>query len=524
MDTLGIDIGTTTVKYVRYKPKVDQIVSQGEYRYRRGWEELKDILSAIKDKEGANVGLAIGITSVDLLKKTYSVPILPEQDMKAEVDALVSKGMLVPLPDVHHQYLILGEVEDHGETKQDVLFLGAHKSLVDHVVGLFQKTGFKRLQTLTDVGFCYQFLSDCALDGAVAVIDIGGRQTGVYIIDSGRLLLSREIMTACETLKDAVVGGTGLSPNEAEDHLWTEGFTAASTDELSLPLERLAAQIQRTFLVYSQKYPKRPVVKASVSGRGARIPGLPEKLAGLLGQDFDVLSSMAEVDQQYIPAYALATRSDRFPNLLTEEITGGKRQATITRYARTAGIIIVSGIALFSMAASARLHYLKTTIDSRLAALSQSSQRLLAGHASDQTSLPSQSRRSSKEMGRKEISFVHLLKFLSSHLPSQVYLESVEFNATPMASNKKGTNFSGDRERTRDTISAKARRAGVMHVRGYVVAGDEEIEPVLMEMLAKLQKSGFLRNVRVDQKHMRSVKGRMVMEFVASAECRAYEI
>lgn len=524
MDTLGIDIGTTTVKYVRYRRKANRIISLGEYRYRRGWEELRDILIAIKDKEGTNLGVAIGITSVEVLKKTYSVPVMPEQDMKAEVDALVSQGMLVPLLDMHREYLLLGEVEDRGVVKQDVLFLGAHKSLVDHLVGLFHKTGFNRLLMLTDVGFCYPSMTDCALDGAVAVVDIGGRQTGIYIMDSGRLLLTREIMTACEALKDAVVGGTALSPDEAEDHLWTNGLLEASDDDLTLPFERLAAQVQRTFLVYSQKYPKRPVVKAWVTGRGGRIPGLPEKLTELLGHNVNVLPSRAEIDQQYIPAYALATRTNGFPSFLTDEMTGTKTQTTITRYARAAGIVIILGITLFSIAAWARLHILKTTTDSRLATLSQRNQQLAEGNTGPQHRPATRTQPSLKKVGQKETSFVFLLKFLSSHLPSQVYLKSIEFDAARAVSNEVRDNLAHGTEARTGRIPTKESRAATMHLRGYVVAGDEEIEPLLMQMLVNLEKSGFLRNVRVDQKGMKPVKGRMLMEFVASAECRGYEI
>lgn len=523
MDTLGIDIGTTAVKYVRYRKRTDRIISQGEYRYRSGWEELKHILSAIKDKEGANVALAVGITSIDLLKKTYSVPLLPEEEMRVEVDALVSKGMLVPLVDMHRQYVALGEVEEQGTIKQDMLFLAAHKSFVDHVVGLFHKAGFRRLLVLTDVGFCYQSMTDCALDGAVAVVDIGGRQTGIYVIDSGKLLLIREVMTACETLKDAIVGGTALSPNEAEEHLWINGFGEISEEGLSLSFERLAAQVQRTFLVYSKKYPKRPVTKAWVSGRGARIPGLAEKLTELLGQQFDILPSRGEVDRQYIPAYALATRSHRLPNLLTEEMTGVEKWATITRHARTAGIVVVAGIALFSIAAWARLNYLKTALDSRLSALVQKRQQL-AGYTPGRQVLSGQTQPSLREIRQKEISFVLLLKFLSSQLPSQVYLKSIEFDAARTRIKETAISAADDGKTKARWGSEKRRYAGTVCLRGYVVAEDDEVEPLLMQVMVTLEQSGFLRDVRVDQKGMKSVKGKMIMEFVASGECRGYEI
>jgi hypothetical protein len=91
-------------------------------------------------------------------------------------------------------------------------------------------------------------------------------------------------------------------------------------------------------------------------------------------------------------------------------------------------------------------------------------------------------------------------------------------------SNEIGGNLAHGTEARAGRTPTKESRTATMHLRGYVVAGDEGIEPVLGQMLVNLEKSGFLRNVRVDQKGMKLVKGRMLMEFVASAECRGYEI
>lgn len=518
MDTLGIDIGTTTVKYVRYGRTTDRIVSRGEYRYRRGWEDFRDILSAIAEKEGTRVAVAVGITSIEILKKTYSVPVRLEPEMKNEVDTLASKGMAVPLADMNRRHLMLGEVEERGTPKQDVLFLGAHTSFVYHVFALFRKAGFRRLLLLTDVAFCYEPMIDYALDGSVAVVDIGGTQTGIYIIDSGRLLLIREVMTACETFRDAVVGDMALSPNEAEEHLWINGFGEASEGTLAISFERLAAQIQRTFLVYSQKYPRRPVSKVWVAGRGARIPGLTEKLNLMLAEHFDVLPPRAEVEQEYVPAYSLATRSDRFPNLLTEEMIGNGREAVITRYAKAVGIIIVMGIALFSFAAWAGLHYLTTTVDERLSVLSQKRQQL-TGY--DPARRPQSGREESvhKEIGEKETAFVVLLKYLSSRLPSQVYLKSVDFDAS--RATDKGV---GVKDIRHHSGLKKSYRLAVVHLRGCTTGEDADAEAVMMHVVTTLEKSGFMSDVRIVHKEMKNVNGKTFTEFVVSGECRGYEI
>ena len=50
MDILGIDIGTVSVKYVRYRKKGGGVVvSRGEYPHKEDWEGLE--VEGIKDKD-----------------------------------------------------------------------------------------------------------------------------------------------------------------------------------------------------------------------------------------------------------------------------------------------------------------------------------------------------------------------------------------------------------------------------------------------------------------------------------------
>ena len=87
MDILGIDIGTVSVKYVRYRKKgKGVVVSRGEYPYKEGWEDLEGILSSIKSREGVNVEVAIGITSQEILKKTFTVPVIPKEELREVLD------------------------------------------------------------------------------------------------------------------------------------------------------------------------------------------------------------------------------------------------------------------------------------------------------------------------------------------------------------------------------------------------------------------------------------------------------
>jgi hypothetical protein len=84
LDILGIDIGTVSVKYVRCKGATGKsiVVSQGDYPYKGGFEYLELILADIRNKEGPGLEVAIGMSSPDIIKKTFTIPVFPKKNKK----------------------------------------------------------------------------------------------------------------------------------------------------------------------------------------------------------------------------------------------------------------------------------------------------------------------------------------------------------------------------------------------------------------------------------------------------------
>ena len=94
MDILGIDIGTVSVKYVRCKGTTGKsiVVSQGDYPYKGGFEDLELILADIRNKEGPDLEVAIGMSSPDIIKKTFTIPVLPKKEQKEALNWTSAKA------------------------------------------------------------------------------------------------------------------------------------------------------------------------------------------------------------------------------------------------------------------------------------------------------------------------------------------------------------------------------------------------------------------------------------------------
>jgi type IV pilus assembly protein PilM len=513
MDILGIDIGTVSVKYVRYRKKGGGVViSRGEYPYKEGWGDLEGILSSIKSREGANVEVAIGITSQEVLKKTFTIPVIPKEELREVLDWSASKIISIPLDDMRHEYVMLGEIDERDVRKDEVLFVGAHKEYVNRIIALFEDVGFRNVVLLTDIGFVYLPVVEEAIDGSIAIVDIGGRQTGIYIFDGKKLHLVREIMTASESFTDVLVSGFGLTFEEAEKYTREKGFDEASSDLLAVPMERLGGEIQRTFNVYAQKYPSRPVTRVYLAGRGAQIPNLLERLKPFLAEDLLHLPSSIEIEEQFLPAYILAVQKEILVNLLPEQIKAREREAVYTKYVRIGGVLLGCVIVVLTLNTLTSYSRLKSAVDSEKAVAQQKREQL------DRLA-PIRSSLVYNELGpvvaeieRRDSSFIILLKYLASRIPRDVYLKEVEFSrqdTAPVAPAKDG----------------KAPEApNNVQLKGLIIGDAETMEATLLRLVIDLEKSKVVNNVTVVTKDVKDMKGRPTMEFLITAKSVPYEI
>ena len=512
MDILGIDIGTVSVKYVRYRKKGRVVVSRGEYPYKEGWEDLEGILSSIKDREGANVDVAIGITSQEILKKTFTVPVIPKEELREVLDWSASKIISIPLDDMRHEYVMLGEIDERGVRKDEVLFVGAHKEYVNRIINLFEDVGFKNLVLLTDIGFVYLPVVEEAIDGSVAIVDIGGRQTGIYIFDGKKLHLVREIMTASESFTDVLISGFGLTFEEAEGYTKEKGFDETSSDVLAVPMERLGGELQRTFNVYAQKYPSRPVTKVYLTGRGARIPYLLEKLKAYLVEDLQHLPSQIEIEGQFLPAYLLAVQKDIFVNLLPEQVMAREREAMYAKYARIGGVLLLGVLVVWTITILANYNRLRSSVASERSTAQQKREQLDRLAPIKSSLVYNELGPIVAEIERRDSSFIILLKYLASRIPKEVYVKEVEFSRQDAAAE------------TPAKDAKKVEPGNNVQLKGLIFGDPETMEATLLRLMIDLEKSQVVNNVTVVSKPVTELKGRPVMEFLITAKSVPYEI
>lgn len=556
MDILGIDIGTVSVKYVRMRGK-GTIVSQGEYPHKGGWEDLNFVLTEIKDREGMDVQVAVAVTSQDIVKKTFTIPIIPKEEAREAIEWSASKAVPIPLEDMIYENVVLGEITERGMKKEEVLFVGANKEYVNILLSIFENVGFRRIITITDPGFLYLSVIGDRKEGPVAIIDIGGRQTGIYIFDDKKLKFVREILTAAESFVDALMGELDLSYDEADQLIMENGFNEESVHILAFPLDRLTGEVQRTFNVYARKYPERPVTKIYVTGRASRIPLLVDHMREAFVEQLEYLTPPPGIEDPFVPAYALCVEAEPLVNLLPEKLKAQKREGTLRSWARIASICVL-GLVLFpsiGMLASFRKQQVSLKTEKGDVASRKDQLKVLA-------SITSASRHNEMDAVRREIekrdeTLVVLLKYLSSRLPGDVYLREIEFfdrNKRPEPGSTKdlpkttgpiqgsslkdsakgmakegvagsvpaGTTLQGP-PTTAPLVTGGKPDYGIT-IRGYVFGDVDVLESALLGLVINLERSALLRNVEVSKKEVKELRGKRALEFTIIARCAGYEV
>jgi len=556
MDILGIDIGTVSVKYLRVRGK-GTIISRGEYPHKGGWEDLNFVLTDIKDKEGTDVEIAIAVSSQEILKRAFSIPIMPKDEAKEAIKWSASKIVTTPLEDMIYENIMLGEINERGMQKEEVLFVGANKEYINILLSIFETVGFRRIIAITDSGILYLPIIAEKKEGTVAVVDIGGRQTGIYIFNDKRLRFMREILTASESFIDALMSEFDLSYDEAEQYAIERGFNEESKNILSFPLDRLTSEVQRTFSVYARKYPEKPVGKVYITGRASRIPNLVSRIQDAFIEEVALLTSPFDIEEHFLPSYALCMDTEPLVNLLPEKLKARKREMTLRSWLRVATICVIALLLIPSITMIANLRQVQLFIKSEKNDIASKKEQLRLLGSITTNSRYSELMALKREVGKKDVTYTTLLKYLSSRLPKDVYIRDIELtdrnrkldapsnDLSKELSSKEGSHR---RETARGTynegIGVGAQpSAGTIRppgqsvaadtsnepdyavtIRGYIFGDTEVLEPALLNLMINLERSIVLRNVGVSKKEIKEIRGKKALEFVIMGHCASYEI
>lgn len=190
------------------------------------------------------------------------------------------------------------------KTHADVLLVAVKNEVVDSFVSVIELAGLKPL--IADVDY-FALENIFALNypemakKTVAIVNIGGRFTGVNIIHDGLSLITGDLSIGGKLYNENIAESLGIKPSEVEEFKvsWErEGLDSSEiADARDRTTEHFVAEIQRQLgFFWNASALESSIDAILVSGGAAQVPGLIEELKLKTGVNCELMSAIRNVD------------------------------------------------------------------------------------------------------------------------------------------------------------------------------------------------------------------------------------
>ena len=309
--SVGLDIGSGFVKVVvvdhsgdqpevsgvAMRPLVADAIVEGEVM-NPGLvaDTIRDLFRDIGIK-GKDVITAVG--GHDVIIKKIEMDRMKESDAREVIRWEAEQHVPFDIKSVELDFQILDPLEEG--LQMHVLLVAAKRELVDNKVSLLLDAGLSPAVIDVDAFALHNAFSHNhpeAMEGIVALVNIGHETTNVNILENGNPLLTRDIPFGSRRVRQDLQREKGLTAEQAEDVVQgrepLDGLSSlveSAADEVGVGIERASA-----FLMTRQD--GGGLGSVYLSGGGARIPGMADALGSRMNLQTDLVNPFEQVPVQ----------------------------------------------------------------------------------------------------------------------------------------------------------------------------------------------------------------------------------
>jgi type IV pilus assembly protein PilM len=320
---IGLDIGTNAVTVAEVRPgdppRLEMFgqVALGRETMREG--EVADD-AAVTEAVGrlkAEVGLKkvsvrLGLASPRVVVRQIEMPLMSREELGSALQFQAAELIPIPLDDAVLDFAILGPAGpgDGGEPRMHVLLAAVQQATVSRLVSAVEAGGLSvaavDLVPLALIRPLARAVPALALVGAGAagepgtplaeplvgaegIVSFGGGVTAIAVHEGGVPRFVRVLGTGGRELTDAIASDLDLPPETAEAlklQLGNDGHDELVTRAraaIERPLSVLLDEVRSSIDYYRNQPGSSPLMRIVVTGGGAQLPGLAERLSALVG-------------------------------------------------------------------------------------------------------------------------------------------------------------------------------------------------------------------------------------------------
>ncbi|HUF90408.1 MAG TPA: type IV pilus assembly protein PilM [Gemmatimonadota bacterium] len=307
--TVAVDLGSGQVKMLVLEsgsvaPRIgalgierlqpDAIVGGDVMDYHVVVDAVRDLRKRLDVKARS---VATAVSGRDVIVKRIKMDRMRETEARKVIRWEAEQHVPFDMDSVSLDFEIL-DPEGDG-LQMDVLLVAAKLDLVQTRMRLLEEAGFET--SIIDVdSFAVQTAFESAYDhsgyGSFCLVNIGREVTNLSLIEQTTPVLTRDLSIGTRRFAEVLVKELGISLEEAEARLRSEGpLDATSREALKEPVESLVAPVERARSILMGGDSQGRLDEVVLSGGGARLPGLAESIERRLGTKVTILDPFRAV-------------------------------------------------------------------------------------------------------------------------------------------------------------------------------------------------------------------------------------
>jgi type IV pilus assembly protein PilM len=315
---VGLDIGTSSVKAIHLKKNGNQwnLVSLGIKEIPKEAQDatgqgvsktaLVDVIKKLFKENGIKTKKVVTSLSGDSVIIRYvKLPFMTADELRGAIPREAEQYIPLNLDQVVLDFQILGEIQEDGQRKLDVLLVAAKVDVVDQHLNLLKSAGL--IPSVIDVDAfalenAYEVNRAESNDETVALINVGASLTTINILEGNNTRFTRDIPVAGNDFTKEIQKEFNIQFLEAEELKRSHGMISMEDDDFSLSsatqkddrvlrmsdvmtpvLNKLLSEIRRSFDYYETQSRKKNVERVVLLGGSAKLKNVNRFLASKLG-------------------------------------------------------------------------------------------------------------------------------------------------------------------------------------------------------------------------------------------------
>lgn len=338
---IGLDIGSQAIKAIQLKrvgnalqlagmAMVDIPIEVQEepdvaLRTERVIELIRRLL---QENEFAAKDSVTAIAGDSVIVRYVKLPSMSREELKNVIHVEAEQYIPLSIDQVVLDFEVLGEIEEDGQKKSEVLLVAVKEEVVDAHLLLVKAAGLK--PAIIDVdSFALENAFEWnygKLEGeTIGLINIGAKLTSINILEDGITHLTRDVAVAGNNFTREIQRTLDVPLAEAERMKRRDGQVLIESEDImqmEIPkkddpasrigeaigplLNKLVAEIQRSLDYYESTIRKKPITRIFLSGGACRLKNLDKFLAEKLnvGVEFtDPFKRIVIPEKDFDPAY-----------------------------------------------------------------------------------------------------------------------------------------------------------------------------------------------------------------------------